>query len=413
MAAILQLQTPEVFEPLLQPARYKGAYGGRGSAKSHFFAGLWLEENVQQKLDCVCLRETLKSLEFSVKKLLESKIEQHNAGAYFDVQDRRIFSKHGGVTIFEGMQNHTADSIKSLEGFQRAWFEEAQNASDHSLTLLRPTIRATGSQLWFSWNPRFDTDPIDQLLRGDKYPADCVVVRANYSDNPWLPDELREEMEYDRIRDPDKYAHVWLGEYVQHSEARVFKNWRIEEFEVPKDALIRQGADWGFASDPSVLVQSYIIGRTMYVPYEAYMVGCEIMDLPDLFRTVPDAEKWWITADSSRPETISHMQKHGFPKIGPAVKGPKSVEEGIEWMQTFDIVVHPRCKHTIDELTMYRYKTDKLTGKVLPILEDKKNHVIDALRYANEGARRAKKVTPKKYTGMPLRMGESSQGWMG
>lgn len=140
----LQIQTPRAFVPLLKPARYKGAHGGRGSGKSHFFGELWLEENIADKFDFVCLRETLKSLEFSVKKLLEQKIETFNAGAYFEVQDRRILSKNGGVTIFEGMQNHTADSIKSLEGFDRAWFEEAQNASDKSLTLLRPTIRKPG-----------------------------------------------------------------------------------------------------------------------------------------------------------------------------------------------------------------------------------------------------------------------------
>ncbi len=390
----LQLPTPEVFAPLLQPARYKGAYGGRASAKSHFFAGLWLEENVQRRLDYVTLRETLKSLEFSVKKLLESKIVQHNAGAYFDVQDRRILSRHGGVTIFEGMQNHTSESIKSLEGFDRAWVEEGQGLSQKSLDLLRPTIRKDDSEIWFSWNPRNPTDPVDAFLRAEEPFPGSIVVRANYTDNPWLPEVMRQEMEYDRARDPDKYAHVWLGEYVRNSEARVFRNWRIEEFDVHPEAVIRQGADWGFASDPSVLVQSYIIGRTMYVPYEAYMVGCEINNLPELFMQVPGAEKWFITADSARPETISYMKKHGFPRIGAAVKGAKSVEEGVEWLKSFDIVVHPRCQHTIDELTLYSYKTDPLTGKVLPVLEDKHNHVIDALRYANEGARRATKAAP-------------------
>ena len=174
--SILQIDTAAVYEPLLAPARYKGAHGGRGSGKSHFFGELWLEENVAQKLDCVCLRETLKSLEFSVKKLLEEKITRFNAGAYFDVQDRRIFSKRGGVTIFEGMQNHTSESIKSLEGFDRAWFEEAQAASQRSLDLLRPTIRKPGSEMWFSWNPNRKTDPIDVLLRASLPPPDCGVA---------------------------------------------------------------------------------------------------------------------------------------------------------------------------------------------------------------------------------------------
>lgn len=406
--ASLVLDTAEVYEPLLRPARYKGAYGGRGSGKSHFFGGLWLEENVRDKLDFVCLRETLKSLEFSVKKLLEGKIEENNAGAYFEVQDRRILSKRGGVTIFEGMQNHTAESIKSLEGFDRAWFEEAQNASEKSLTMIRPTIRKPGSELWFGWNPDEDTDPIDALLRGPHLPPDAVVVRANYMDNPWLPDVLREEMEYDRRRDPDKYAHVWLGEYRKNSSSRVFRNWTVEEFEAPKGAVFRLGADWGFSVDPSVLVRCHIDGKRLYIDHEAYMVGCEIDLLPDLFDRVPDSRKWFITADSARPETISYMQKHGYPKINAAIKGAKSLEEGVEFLKSFDIVVHPRCVHTIDELTHYSYKTDPLTEKVLPILEDKRNHVIDALRYACEGARRA--LRPPKKEEKPRRV--IPGGWM-
>lgn len=391
----LILNTPEVYEPLLYPARYKGAWGGRGSGKSHFFGELWLEESITEKLDFVCLRETLKSLEFSVKKLLESKIIQYNAGSYFEVQDRRILSKHGGVTIFEGMQNHTSESIKSLEGFDRSWFEEAQNASENSLTLLRPTIRKPNSQLWFSWNPDLETDPIDVLLRGDNLPPHSVVIKANYLDNPFLPDVLREEMEYDKRRDPDKYAHVWLGEYRRNSEARVFRNWKVEEFDIDKNWILRQGADWGFSIDPSVLVQVAIEGKKLYVVYEAYKIGCEIDLLPDLFMTVPDAERWPIIADSARPETISYMQKHGFPKIMPAVKGARSLEEGVEFLRTFDIIVHPRCNHTINELTLYSYKKDPLTDKVVPILEDKDNHVIDSIRYACEAARRMGRTDKK------------------
>lgn len=406
----LKIPTAEVFEPLLQPSRYKGAHGGRGSAKSHFFAGLMIDEGIGEKLDCVCLRETQRSLEFSVKKLLESKISTFNAGAYYEVQDRRILTKQGGVIIFEGMQNHTADSIKSLENFKRGWFEEAQNASQRSLDLLRPTIRAEGSELWFSWNPDLKTDPVDVLLRGPFPPPDAIVVKSNYRDNPWLPQVLKDELEYDQKRDPDKFAHIWLGEYVRNSEARVFRNWTIEEFDTPPGAIHRLGADWGFAVDPSVLVRCYIDGKRLYVDHEAYMIGCEIDQLPDLFDRVPDSRKWFITADSARPETINYMRKHGYPKINAAIKGAKSLEEGVEWLKSYDIVVHPRCQHTIDELTLYSYKTDPLTGIVLPILQDKDNHVIDALRYACEGARRAKAEKPMEETREVMSLG--AQGWM-
>ena len=394
----LRIKTARKYLPLLQPARYKGAHGGRGSGKSHFFGELWLDENVQDKYDFVCLRETLKSLEFSVKKLLEGKIQSFNAGAYFEVQDRRILSVHGGVTIFEGMQNHTADSIKSLEGFDRAWFEEAQAATDKSLTLLRPTIRKEHSEMWFGWNPDQPTDPIDVLLRGENPPPDSCVIEVNYDDNPWFPDVLRDEMEYDKRRDPDKFAHVWRGQYRKNSEARVFKNWKVQEFDIEPAWTLRQGADWGFSVDPSVLVQCSIVGRTLYVAHEAYRVGCEIDFLPDLFRSVPEAERWPTIADSARPETISYMQRHGFKKMLAAIKGARSLEEGVEFLQSYDIIVHPRCIHTIDELTSYSYEVDDLTGLVLPKLADKNNHVIDSLRYACEGARRAAPTKTHDFT---------------
>ena len=402
MPRTLRIETPEWALPHLSPARYKGAHGGRGSGKSHHFAEMMIEAHiVDQKRRSVCVREVQKSLAQSVKRLLELKIEDMNAQAYFEIQESQIKSKKGdGLIIFQGMQNHTADSIKSLEGYDCAWVEEAQSLSQRSLDLLRPTIRKPESELWFTWNPANASDPVDHLLRGPTPPPGAVVIEVNYTDNPWFPDVLQAEMEYDKRRDPDKYAHVWMGKYLQNSNTRVFRNWRVEEFESSPDALHRLGADWGFAVDPTVLVRCHIVGRTLYIDYEAYAVGCEIIDTPDLFMTVPESEKWPMVADSARPETVSHMKKNGFPKILSAVKGPKSVEEGVEWLKSYDIVVHPRCVHTIDELTLYSYKTDPMTGRVLPILEDKKNHVIDALRYACEGVRRA---NPKKpVTVIPL-----------
>ena len=352
--SVLRIETPEWALPLLEPKRYKGAYGGRGSGKSHAFAEMMIEAHIMdQSSRSVCVREVQKSLAQSVKRLLELKIEQMNAGSYFEVQEAVIKSKKGdGLILFQGMQNHTADSIKSLEGYDRAWCEEAQSLSQRSLDLLRPTIRKPGSELWFTWNPSQSTDPVDVLLRGPTPPPDAAIVEVNFSDNPWFPEVLRAEMEYDRARDPEKYQHVWRGAYLTNSEARVFRNWRVEEFEAPKDAIHRLGADWGFAVDPTVLVRCHLIGRTLYVDHEAYALGCDITATPDLFMSIPESEKWPMVADSSRPETISHMRKHGFPKITAAVKGANSVSEGIEWLKSYDIVVHPRCQHMIDELSL-------------------------------------------------------------
>lgn len=410
---ILQIDTPRIFRPLLAPARYKGAYGGRGSGKSHFFAEMLIERCLQEKIDAVCVREVQQSLNQSVKKLLESKIESMSVGHLFEILYDRIKTPFGGIIIFQGMATTTAESIKSLEGFDICWVEEAQSLSQRSLDLLRPTIRKEGSELWFSWNPNKNTDPIDVFLRSDNLPPGAVVVKANYRDNPWLPSVLQEELNYDQQRDPDKFAHVWLGEYQRNSEARVFHNWRIEEFQSSNDAVFRYGADWGFSVDPSVLVRCYIVGRSLFIDYEAYRIGCEIVDLPALFLTIPDSEKWPITADSARPETISHLKRNGFPKIQAAVKGARSLEEGIEFLKSFDIIVHPRCVHTIDELTLYSYKTDPLTGTVIPILNDKDNHVIDALRYACEGARRIQAARPKRQVVNYGQYANNAQGWMG
>lgn len=391
---VLTIQTPRWALPLIKPSRYKGVHGGRGSGKSHERAEALVERCVAEKTDAVCIREVQKSLAQSVKKLVESKIESMGVSHLFDIQKTEIKCPHGGIIIFQGMQNHTADSIKSLEGYDIAWVEEAQSLSQRSLDLLRPTIRKTGSELWFTWNPRFAKDPVDALLRGDDPPPGAVVLEVNYTENPWFPDVLRTEMEYDRKRDPEKYAHVWLGHYQQSSEARVFKNWRVDEFEAPDGVTFRYGADFGFSVDPSCAVRCHLDGRNLYVDHEAYRIGCEIDQLPDLFMSIPDIERWPLIADTSRPETISYLRRHGFPRIQAAVKGARSVEEGIAFLQSYDIIVHPRCTHLIDELTMYRYKVDPDTDAVLPILEDKDNHLIDSLRYACEGVRRAQNAMP-------------------
>jgi phage terminase large subunit len=409
MQKTLRIETPRVFLPLLKSSRYKGAYGGRGSGKSHFFAELLVERCIQQKTHAVCVREIQKTLSQSVKKLIELKIEALGVGKLFEVQDSKILGTNGSLIIFQGMQNHTADSIKSLEGFDVAWVEEAQSLSQRSLDLLRPTIRKPDSELWFSWNPDADTDPVETLLRCECPPPDAIVIRVNWHDNPYFPDVLREEMEYDQARDKDKYLHVWEGQYKKRSEALVFKNWRIDEHTAPVGTIFRMGADWGFSVDPSVLIRCYIIGRDMYIDYEAHMVGCEIDMLPELFDRVPESRKWFITADSARPETISYMRKHGYPKINSAIKGAKSIEDGIEFLKSFDMIIHPRCEALINELMSYSYKVDPLTEEVLPLLEDKNNHVIDALRYACEGIRKAE--PKKKIRIRPRRMTDSSVGY--
>lgn len=214
--SILTIPTARVFVSLLDPARDKGAHGGRGSGKSHFFAGLLIEDSLANKgLLSACIREVQKSLKDSAKRLIESKLAEHSLGEAdgFKVFREVIQTPGDGVIIFQGMQDHTAESIKSLEGFKRAWAEEAQTLSARSVSLLRPTIRAEGSELWWSWNPRRKNDPVDAMLRGTNRPSGAKVVQANWSDNPWFPSVLEQER-LDCLRNqPDQYDHIWEGGY--------------------------------------------------------------------------------------------------------------------------------------------------------------------------------------------------------
>ncbi len=208
----MKIKFPEVFRPLVGQSRFKGAWGGRGSGKSHFFGGLLCLRALDGKVRAVCLRETQNSIRDSVKQLIEDKIADFGLGVFFNVTDTQIRGPNDSLFAFRGLKHHNAHSIKSLEGFNIAWIEEAQTVSQRSLDLLIPTIRSPGSELWFSWNPESPTDPIDRFLRRQK-PKDAVVVRANYTDNPFFPDVLRADMERDRAFDQNKYEHVWLGGY--------------------------------------------------------------------------------------------------------------------------------------------------------------------------------------------------------
>jgi phage terminase large subunit len=245
-----------VFTPLLEPSRYKGAWGGRGSGKSHFFADNMIEAHLMERGSrSVCIREVQKSLKESAKRLLEDKLDQFGLGEAdgFKVWREVIETPGDGVITFQGMVDSTAESVKSLEGYNRAWVEEAQSLSLRSLTLLRPTIRAEGSELWFSWNPRRATDPVDQLLRGVVAPTGAKVVKANWSDNPWLPDVLEQERRDCLANEPDQYGHIWEGEYATVAAGAYFAK-HLAQAQLDRrigffaaDPLMKQYAFWDIA----------------------------------------------------------------------------------------------------------------------------------------------------------------------
>jgi len=211
-----KLRSADVFKPLYQPMRYKGAWGGRGSGKSHFFASLVVEEHYNTRgTRTVCIREYQKSLNQSAKRTIETQISLHRLGEAdgFRSYSDRIITPGDGLIIFLGMQDHTAESLKSLEGYSRAWVEQAEMLSQKSLDILRPTIRAENSELWFSWNPRRRTDPVDVFFRQGDMPANAVCVMANWRENPWWNKTLEAERLECLNNQPEYYDHIWEGDY--------------------------------------------------------------------------------------------------------------------------------------------------------------------------------------------------------
>ena len=248
--SILKIPTARIFEPLLQPARYKGAFGGRGSGKSHFFGEMLVETcQAERGTLAVCIREAQRTLAQSSKRLIESKIAALRLGHRFKSFNDRIETPGDGIIIFRGMQDHTAESIKSLEGFRVAWIDEAQSLSARSLLLLRPTIRAQNSELWASWNPRRRSDAIDDFLRARK-PDGAVVVQANWRDNPWFPAVLEQERKTDLSRYPDRYDHIWEGDYVRAFEGAYFAQMLSE--------ARSQGRIGKVAADPLLPLRAFI-----------------------------------------------------------------------------------------------------------------------------------------------------------
>jgi len=394
----LDFPVAEVMVPALVPARYKALFGGRGGTKSYFCADYTIAKALEGSR-CLCLREVQLSLEQSSKQLIEDQIIRHGLADQFRILKTHIESAKGGRIDFKGMQNFNAANIKSLEGYDVAWWEEAQTASQYSLDLLIPTIRADGSELLFSWNPEFPDDPVDAMFRGPNPVSDFILVETTWQDNPWLPDVLYKEMLDLYRRDPEKAAWVWGGAYRTVSDAQILKASKPD-----KDGNVAfngvaareftpdpktwdgpyQGLDFGFANDPTAGVRLWINGRVLYVEYAAGTVGLEIDDTEQyMVERIPNWDTLHVRCDNARPETISYLNNHGSGKYSAAEKWSGSVEDGIAWMRSFDeIVVHPRyAQPFLREARRYSYKTNK-AGDVVPVVEDKENHWMDAARYA-------------------------------
>jgi len=364
-------------------ARYKVLYGGRGGGKSYAIADALICNAVYNKLLILCTREMQNSIKDSVHRLLVERINALGFDDYFVVQKDLIRSRSGSEFIFKGL-HHNIKEIKSTEGIDICWVEEAEAVVDDSWTTLIPTIRKEGSQIIVSFNP--ESDKSATYLRFIKNtPPDCAIAFMSYGDNMYFSNVLRKEMEYDKRVDYEKYLHIWEGQVKKYGAACIFhKKIKVEDFETPEGVRLFFGVDWGFSNDPTAVGRMFIQDNKLYIDQEFYAVGIEINELERAFDVVPGIRRGIIVGDSARPDTISHMKNLGF-NIRGAKKGKGSVEDGIEYLRGFEaIVIHPRCKGAKGDFTNYKWKQDKLTKEVLPIPADGSDHWPDLARYALE-----------------------------
>lgn len=372
------------------PSRYKVMHGGRAGMRTWGFARVAVCMGVARKVRFLCTREVQNSIDESVHHSLEEQISILGLEAFFEVDKYKITSYTGSEYVFRGLQDRPR-KLKSLEAFDVCWVEEGEKISKAAWEALTPTLRAPSSEIWVAFNPDLESDPTSQRFLVHPPPKEgppaavARIIETNWRDNPWLSDELRAEKDYLASVDMSAYEHVWEGKYRANSKSQVLAGkYTVAAFTAEKDWHgPYQGADWGFSQDPTTFVRCWIHGAKLYVEHEAWAIGRDIDKTPALFDQVPDARKHVTRADNARPETVRYLQTHGYPRLVSVEKWAGSVEDGIAFLRQFEqIVIHPRCTHTMDEAKHYSYKIDRLSADVLPEVVDANNHCIDAIRYA-------------------------------
>lgn len=384
----MQIELPRAFDflhdPPLGSVRYRVSYGGRGSAKSWSFARALLLYAATTPLRVLCAREFQASIRDSVHRLLSDQIWELGLHEFYQIERSRIYGMNGSEFLFLGIKRDP-HAIKSLEGVDLCWVEEAEAVTEESWGILIPTIRKEGSEIWVTFNPALPDDPtFKRFVVDPPSPDRCIVRKVNWNENPWLTDALKEERDDLLRRDPEAEAHIWGGEPWYRSDAQVLAGrYRVVEFS-PSDEWgdPLYGADWGFAQDPTTLVRLWTHDSRLWFDYDERGIGWSNDEINRRFRRVPGADTHTIRADSARPETINAQKRRGLNVVA-AKKWPGSVEDGIEHFRNYEeIIIHPRCKGLITEARLWRYKTDKRTGDVLPKLQDGNDHGWDAARYA-------------------------------
>lgn len=376
-----------------RPARHRVFKGGRGSGKTQGLAKMSAVRTYQlaeagRTGVFLCSREHLNSLDESSMEEVKAAIRSEPwLNAYFEIGEKYIRTKNRRVSyVFAGLR-HNLDSIKSKARILCNWTDEAENVSEAAWRKLVPTIRAEGSENWLSYNPESEESATHRrfIVDGAEDP-EILVTEMNWRDNPWFPEVLNYERLQDMRLRPETYDHIWEGKFLTITDAQIFKGrFVVDEFE-PDDSFDGPyyGCDFGFSQDPTTFGDCWIKGNTLYLRREAGKVN---LDLDKTARFAMDAmpgiERHTIRADSARPESISYLKRHGLPGIVGVDKWQGSVEDGIEFIKSFEkVVIHPDCPQTAREFRLYSYKVDRLSGDIMPKVVDANNHHIDRVRYA-------------------------------
>jgi len=390
----MRLKLPAKLVPVFSgEADVRASYGGRGSAKTRTFAMMtavraymWAASGDSGMV--LCGRQFMNSLADSSLEEIKAAVRAEDwLAPHFEIGEKYIrTAPHlpGRIDyVFAGL-DRSVDSVKSKARVKLCWVDEAEGVGELAWAKLIPTLREEDSELWVTWNPEKEDSATHKRFRMSQDPL-MKSAEMNWRDNPWFPDILNRTRLKDKAERPDTYHHVWEGDFATISDAQVLKGRYTSEAFTPLPHWNGPyfGADWGFSVDPTALVKCWVDGRTLYLETEAYGHQVTIDDTPALFDRIAGSRLHVMRADSARPETINYMQRHGFPRCVSAEKWPGSVEDGVEHLRSYDrIVIHERCPNAYREASRWSYKTDRLSGDVMPVLKPGDDHIFDAVRYA-------------------------------
>jgi phage terminase large subunit len=359
--------------------REAAIYGGRFSLKSHTVARYLLIKARQGKIRVGCFREFQNSIAESSHQLLADLIKQYKL-TDFEVTNNGIINRiTGSDFIFKGLW-HNEQSIKSIEGIDIAWVEEAQTITKGSIEVLTPTVRKKGSRIIYTYNRLLEDDPVHQRLVIEGRP-NTLIINVNYDiaiKYGMMPEVIKQEMEDDKLRRPSLFKHKWLGE-PSSTERKIYKDWQIID-EIPHEAkLERYGLDYGYSNDPTAIVAVYKYNGGYIWDEIVYKKGLSNKQIADVLLNLPEA---LVVPDSAEPKSNDELIAYGI-SVLPAQKGKGSVNQGIQVVQAQRISVTRRSQNIVKEYQNYLWEVDK-NDKVINTPEGGFEHSLDAGRYAME-----------------------------